>query len=554
MRRYLFQGVALLTSVSLVMPYPGFAQAPQADQAPPGQMAPQGDQTAQQPGQGGQYAGQQASTAQGYSQAQLDALLAPIALYPDALLAQVLMASTYPLQVIEAARWLDAPGNKALTGNALATALQAQSWDPSVKSLVPFPQIIAQMNSKLDWMQQLGYAFSVQQNDVMDAVQRLRQQAQAAGQLQTTQQQKVIVEKQTIVIEPADPAVVYVPTYNPTVVYGAWQYPAYPPVYIPPPPGYVIGSALMTGLAFAAGVAVVGSLWGWARPVWGYGGGYGGYGRYGGSININTYNYNNINVNRPPINNGTWRPPPGGPGGGGWRPPGGGPVGAPTRPVTMPAGMGPGGMGPRPSVQVPGSLVNGNRPSSGWNGGANRPGANGGGLPPGGGAGEFNRPGANGGGLPPGGQSGFNRPGANGGGLPPSGGQSGFNRPGANGGGLPPGGGQSGLNRPGGGGGGTPPGGNPGGFNRPGGGGGGMPPGGNPGGFNRPGGGGGGRPPGGSPGGSAFGGVNQGAHANQFGNRGAESRSMPAQRPAAAPQRPSGGGGGGGGGERFRRP
>jgi hypothetical protein len=156
-----------------------------------------------------------------------------------------------------------------------------------VKSLVPLPQVVAMLNSKLDWTQQIGYAFATQQADVMDSVQRLRQQAQAAGYLKTTEQQRVVVEKSVIVIEQASPQTVYVPVYSPTVVYGAWPYPAYPPIYIPPPPGYVVGNAFVAGLAFATGVAVVGSLWGWARPTW-----------YGDSVNVNVNRYNTINVNR----------------------------------------------------------------------------------------------------------------------------------------------------------------------------------------------------------------------------------------------------------------
>jgi len=197
-----------------------------------------------------------------------------------------------------------------------------------VKSLVPFPQVLAMLSGKLDWMQQLGYAFATQQADVMDSVQRLRQQAQAAGYLKTTDQQRVVVENSAIVIEPVVPTTVYVPVYSPTIVYGTWAYPAYPPVYIPPPPGYVVGSAFLTGMAFATGVAVVGSLWGWARPGWG-----------GHSVNVNVNTYNNINVNRPPIHSPVWRPPAGGVGGRPIHPPGG-PVGVPGRPGTLPAGGG----------------------------------------------------------------------------------------------------------------------------------------------------------------------------------------------------------------------
>jgi hypothetical protein len=284
----------------------------------------------------------EAAEPQAYNSEQLDALLAPIALYPDELLAQVLMASTFPLQVVGAGRWIDDPAHKSLSGDALAKAIEPQAWDPSVKSLVPFPSVLALMNGNLDWMQQLGFAFADQQAAVMNSVQRLRFQAQTAGNLKTTEQQTVRVEKQVIVIEPARPTVVYVPSYNPTIVYGAWPYPAYPPVYLPPPPGYVFGAALVSGLAFATGVAVVGSLWGWARPGWG-----------SGYVNVNVRHYNNINVNRTHINSNVWQPNrPGGRPAGLQRPPNG-PVGRPARPSGLPANA----IG-RSNVNVPASAVN----------------------------------------------------------------------------------------------------------------------------------------------------------------------------------------------------
>ncbi len=164
-----------------------------------------------------------------FKQEELEQILAPIALYPDELIAQILMASTYPLEVVEAARWVKA--NPSLKGNQLTSALEKQNWDPSVKSLVNFPSVLNMMNDKLDWTQKLGDAFLAQQKDVMSTVQRLRAKAQASGNLKTTKEQKVVVQDQVIVIQPADPQVIYVPTYNPTVVYGAWPYPAYPPYY-----------------------------------------------------------------------------------------------------------------------------------------------------------------------------------------------------------------------------------------------------------------------------------------------------------------------------------
>jgi len=196
------------------------------------------------------------------TQEQIDQLVAPIALYPDDLLTQLLMASTYPLEIVQADRWVKA--NKDLKGDALDTALEKQSWDPSVKALVAFPDTLAMMSEKLDITSKLGDAFIAQQKEVMDAIQRLRNKAKDAGNLQSNQQQTVIVNEapagaavpQTIVIQPAQPEVVYVPQYNPSVVYGAWPYPAYPPApYYPP--GYVAGTAL---LSFGVGVAV-GAIW-----------------------------------------------------------------------------------------------------------------------------------------------------------------------------------------------------------------------------------------------------------------------------------------------------
>ena len=212
-------------------------------------------------------------------QEELDQILAPIALYPDSLIAQILMASTFPLEVVQAERF--AKQNASLKGEALTKALESQSWDASVKSLVNFPQVLTMMNEKLDWTQKLGDAFIAQQKPVLDTIQSLRAKAQAAGNLKTTKEQTVIVEQKIIKIEPADPQVIYVPTYNPTVVYGAWAYPAYPPYYYYPP-GYV---ATRTAFAFASGVAL-GAAWGYAWGNTNYN---------GGNVNIN--NSQNININ-----------------------------------------------------------------------------------------------------------------------------------------------------------------------------------------------------------------------------------------------------------------
>ena len=200
-----------------------------------------------------------------FKQEELDQILAPIALHPDPLVSQILMASTYPLEVVQADRW--AKQNAKLKGDALTAALEKQDWDASVKSLVNFPQVLTMMSEKLDWTQKLGDAFLADQKVVLDTIQKLRAKAQESGNLKTTQEQTVIVEEKIIKIEPANPQVIYVPSYNPTVVYGAWPYPAYPPYYYYPP-GYVTTSMF----AFGAGVAM-GAAWGyaWGNSNWGGG-------------------------------------------------------------------------------------------------------------------------------------------------------------------------------------------------------------------------------------------------------------------------------------------
>jgi Protein of unknown function (DUF3300) len=171
-----------------------------------------------------------------FLQQELDQMLAPIALYPDALLSQILMASTYPLEVVEAARWSRA--NPGLTGDDAVRAVQEYGWDPSVKSLLAFAQVLSTMDDKLEWAERLGEAFLNQQSQVMDTVQNLRQRAYAGGNLASTDQLRVSNEGQTIVVEPANAEVVYVPYYDPMAVYGSWSWPAYPPVYWAPWPGY----------------------------------------------------------------------------------------------------------------------------------------------------------------------------------------------------------------------------------------------------------------------------------------------------------------------------
>ncbi|MFM0722732.1 DUF3300 domain-containing protein [Paraburkholderia strydomiana] len=256
-----------------------------------------------------------------YPPEELEALVAPIALYPDSLLSQVLMASTYPLEVVHAARWVKE--HPDLKGDAAVKAAQDQPWDVSVKSLVAFPQVLVPMNEKLDWTQKLGDAFLVQEKDVLAAVQRLRVRAQQAGNLTTNPQQKVIVEPpaagnqggqaaqnaqpaqggqaaaapQNIVrIEPADPQVIYVPSYNPTTVYGGWSAPAYPPTYWPPPPAYYPGAALASGLAWGVGIAAAGAIFGNAN--WN-----------NGDVNVNVNRATNIdrNFDRTKVESGKWQ-------------------------------------------------------------------------------------------------------------------------------------------------------------------------------------------------------------------------------------------------------
>ena len=199
------------------------------------------------------------------STAQLEQLVAPIALYPDPLVAQILIAATYPLEIVEADRWLRISANAALKGDALTAALQRQPWDPSIKSLVAFPQVLHNLNRNLEWTEQLGEAFLAQQDDVMDAIQRLRQRAQAAGTLASTPRQAVSTEDQEITIESPSPDIVYVPTYNPWCIYGSWPYPDYPPFYF----GDWTETCFAAdeGMIFGAGVYPFG-FWAWAYPEW----------------------------------------------------------------------------------------------------------------------------------------------------------------------------------------------------------------------------------------------------------------------------------------------
>jgi len=247
---------------------------PQQGQTAPPQAQPPAPQAQPSDQQQGQPSGRQQKQ---LSQAELDQLVSPVALYPDPLLSNVLMAATYPLEVEEARRWLDQ--NKSLKGKALKTAAGKEDWDNSVKELTATPPVLAMMSDKIEWTVKLGDAVLAQQGDVMDAVQRLRARAQAEDQLKTTKQQKVVRRtvdnRDYIAIEPAVRDTLYVPYYNPAVAYGAWAYPDYPPYYWP---GYYYGpDPLVTGLvftAFAVGAwAIADNWWGgdfnwWNRNIY----------------------------------------------------------------------------------------------------------------------------------------------------------------------------------------------------------------------------------------------------------------------------------------------
>jgi hypothetical protein len=275
---WIFRATAPLGAVAMLAANGAWSQQPPAQPATP----PAPTQTAAQALSQPPTAAPTPAKAGTFLAEELEQMVAPIALYPDPLLAQVLMSSTYPLEIVEAARWRKA--NPSVTGDAVEEALKDHDWDPSVKSIATFPDVLAMMDEKLDWTQKLGDAFLAQQAEVMAAVQRLRAKANAEGTLMSSKEQTVTVEPAPAVapapaadaaaasaaaapatqtttiikIEPADPEIVYVPTYNPTIVYGAWPYPAYPPYYYYPPM-YPPGAAFFS---FTAGVIIGGAFWG----------------------------------------------------------------------------------------------------------------------------------------------------------------------------------------------------------------------------------------------------------------------------------------------------
>jgi hypothetical protein len=235
---------------------------------------------------------------------QLDSLVAPIALYPDPLLAQTLAASTYPLEIMQLQQFLQK--HPTLTGQALAHAVAKQPWDPSVQAMAAFPDVVKRLAENVQWTSDLGNAVVSQESAVMDAVQRMRVKAESNGQLQSTPQQvvetRVIDDKSVVVIEPASPETVYVPSYNPVAVYGAPVYPypsMYYPSYYPSAGAYAAGAAISFGLGVAAGAFWGNGGWGWNA----------GWGR--GDINVNRNNYfarnSNLTGYRGANLNNTWR-------------------------------------------------------------------------------------------------------------------------------------------------------------------------------------------------------------------------------------------------------
>jgi Protein of unknown function (DUF3300) len=251
---------------------------------------------AQQPQAGG---GTQADSQKALTPGQLDSLVAPIALYPDPILSQALVASTYPLEIVEAGRWVRQ--NPNLKDKALVDAAAKQPWDASVQALVALPEVLKQLDQDVSWTSDLGNAFLAQQQDVMDAIQRLRRKASDAGALKSTQQQTVTTatdnNQQYIEIQPASTQVVYVPQYNPEAVWGPPpDYYPYPPLYYPPSTGAIIAAS---AISFGAGMAI-GAIWGgggWNN--WGWNAGWG-----HNNVQINNNFINNNHFNRTNVANG----------------------------------------------------------------------------------------------------------------------------------------------------------------------------------------------------------------------------------------------------------
>ena len=295
---------------------------------------------------------------------ELDGIVAPIALYPDALVAQILGAATFPYEIVDATLWLK--DNSQLKGEALAKAVDQQSWDPSVKALTQFPSVLDNLAKNLAWTSALGEASATQQPDVMAAVQRMRAKAQAAGNLKSSPEIKVVQESpQTIVIQPANPQIVYVPVYNPAVIYGVpYVYPGY--VYVAPPPSTAV---IAFGVGVAVGAMIYGGCCGWGWSYWG----------------TNWHSHTVIYNRNIYVGNSYWR---GGYYGGGYRPgyPGYRPGAPGYRPGYPGYGRPPGYRPPATTLPSPGNRP-GNRPPATTlpAGGGNRPNAPGSGSRPSGG-------------------------------------------------------------------------------------------------------------------------------------------------------------------------
>jgi hypothetical protein len=347
---------------------PAFAQTPAASAPAPGQAA--GQPTSQAAQSQPEYAPLSAD--------ELDSLVAPIALYPDALVAQVLGASTFPYEVVAATLWLK--DNSNLTGESLAKAVDQQSWDPSVKALTQFPTVLDDLSKNLAWTSALGEASATQQADVMAAVQRMRAKALAAGNLKSGPEIKVEQQApQTIVIQPANPQIVYVPVYSPTIVYGA-------PIVVP---GYYYRGPSVAVVSFGGGIVVVGTSYGgccgWGWSYWGtnwhshtviynrniyVGNSYWRGGYYGGAYYRPPRYKPGHPGYRPPTYPGYGRPPattlpapnpgnrPGNGNGGGNRPGNGGPSTLPANPGTRPGNGGPTTLPAKPDTRP------GNQPST----------------------------------------------------------------------------------------------------------------------------------------------------------------------------------------------
>ena len=262
---------------------------PPADVAPGTPAAPANE--------GAQAAAPAAPASPRLTQAELAQLLAPIALYPDQLLGQILMASTYPVQIVEAARWVAEPTHRRLKGRALTDAASDRQWDPSVVALLPFPHVLELMSSRIEWTEKLGTAFVAEQSDVMNAVQQLRQQAVNAGNFKSGPQCRCVVERKNnyITVASANPEVIYPPVYNPVAIYGAWPYPAYPPYLFPVPVGFAFQPGFFIGFGYGVDIAFFRPWWGWWGFNWG-----------GGNIIVNNTNFTVIAGGRGGFAGGVW--------------------------------------------------------------------------------------------------------------------------------------------------------------------------------------------------------------------------------------------------------